>query len=121
MGSSDMVIASRYIPGGNPGGLSFARRIVSTAATLLARPLTRASDPMSGFFFVRKDLVRDIRVRPRGFKILLDIAASPKPKRISEVPYAFSPRMSGSSKMSLKTILDYVNQLAYLYTQRLFR
>jgi dolichol-phosphate mannosyltransferase len=120
MGNSDMVIASRYIPGG-VCGLSFGRRIVSSAATLMARPLTGVSDPMSGFFFVRRNFIDGIRIKPRGFKILLDIAASPKPKRISEVPYAFSPRMSGRSKMSLKTMLDYTLQFAYLYTKRIFR
>ncbi len=120
MGSSDILIASRNIPGGTCG-LSFGRRIVSYAASVMARPLTRASDPMSGFFFVRRDFIRRVRIRPRGFKMLLDIIAAPGPKRISEVPYAFSPRMSGSSKMSLKTALDYTRQLAYLYTHRLFR
>jgi dolichol-phosphate mannosyltransferase len=120
MDNSDMVIASRYVPGG-VCGLSFGRKIVSSVATLMARPLTRASDPMSGFFFVRKNLIEGMRIRPRGFKILLDIASSPKPKRISEVPYSFFPRTSGSSKMSPKTMLDYVRQLAYLYTQRILR
>ncbi len=120
MENSDIVIASRYIPGGTCG-LPLSRRIVSSAATLMARPLTRASDTMSGFFFVRRNLVEGIRIRPMGFKTLLDIVSSPKPKRISEVPYSYSPRVSGRSKMSAKTALDYLVQLAYLYTQRIFR
>jgi dolichol-phosphate mannosyltransferase len=76
---------------------------------------------MSGFFFVRRDFIGGIRIRPRGFKILLDIIAAPGRKRISEIPYSFSPRMSGSSKMSAKTTLDYTSQLACLYTKRVFR
>lgn len=119
MENSDMVIASRFIQEGTCG-LSLPRRMVSSAAALMARPLTRASDPMSGFFFVRRDFIRGIRIRPRGFKALLGILSSPKPKRISEVPYSSLPRMSGRSKMSLKIMLDYVFQLACLYTQRIF-
>ncbi|KAK4706192.1 dolichol-phosphate mannosyltransferase, partial [Phenoliferia sp. Uapishka_3] len=94
------------------------RRIISWGARMLARPLTSASDPMSGFFAIQKDLfLRSLPINPLGFKIALELLLkTPLPSHgLIEVPYSFATRTLGSSKLGASTILKYVAQLITLY------
>jgi dolichol-phosphate mannosyltransferase len=113
-GAAELVIASRYLtPEGLDSGLSAVRLAGSRMATWIARRVLRAeiSDPVSGFFALRRDLVD--RVAPQlsnhGFKILFDIIASqPRALRIVEVPYAFAERAAGDSKLDGRVVIDYL-------------
>jgi dolichol-phosphate mannosyltransferase len=113
-GNTDLVIGSRYLePEGLASGLSPLRRAGSRLATWLARRVLKAdvSDPVSGFFMIRRDVVE--RVAPRlsveGFKILFDIIASqPTPLGIVEMPYAFRERQRGESKLDRRVIIEYL-------------
>ncbi len=104
-GDTDIVVASRYAEQGSVGDWQAARASMSRWATRLSRLVLRAelSDPMSGFFMMRRDALLDcIRagVAGVGFKILLDLlAASPRPLRLREVPYRFGQRVAGHSKL----------------------
>jgi dolichol-phosphate mannosyltransferase len=87
----DLVIGSRFVAGGGTGAWDADRVAKSAFATRLSRRVLKAelSDPMSGFFMIRSDVVR--RVAPDlsgiGFKILLDIlTAAPAPLRFVELP-----------------------------------
>ncbi|GAA5987782.1 hypothetical protein JCM10908_007214 [Rhodotorula pacifica] len=93
------------------------RRVISWGARTLARPLTSASDPMTGFFGLTKDqLHRSKPINPSGFKIALELLLkSPHPSTLPEVPYSFGIRTTGSSKLSSKVMLKYVGQLISLY------
>lgn len=123
----DIAIASRYVPGGKTVGWSFIRKIISRGAILLAHivlPRTRhIRDPVSGFFAVRKSVVENIldKIRPRGFKILLDILVHGTYKSVAEVPYTFEPRRAGKSKLSRREIVEYVKQLLYLTNFRIVK
>ena len=116
---ADIVVASRYREGGDASGLSsLRRRVMSTGATRLAQSafpvrLRRCSDPMTGFFAVRRQALDVGSLRPDGFKILLEILARHR-MRVVEVPFTFADRFSGGSKASLLQGLRYVNQLARL-------
>jgi dolichol-phosphate mannosyltransferase len=123
---ADLVVASRYVGSGTPSGLSTAiRRRVSGGANRLARmvfPLRLAdcTDPMSGFFVVRRESIDLDRLRPRGFKILLEtIARSPRLK-LAEVPFVFDERHSGESKASLTEGLLFLRKLAGLRVASIF-
>ncbi len=111
---ADVVVASRYARGGGVKGWSRLRLLMSRTASLLAYLLVPESkattDIMSGFFLVSRRLVegRLGELRPRGYKILLEIIGRLKPGRIAEVPYVFGERERGESKLGFKTILDYV-------------
>lgn len=112
----DMVIGSRYTEGGSVGEWSKARHAASRLATVLAHRLTRTdmSDPMSGFFMIRREAF--LKALPRlssiGFKILLDIAASsPVPLKIEEVPYEFRTRQFGESKLDSLVLWEYFQLL----------
>jgi len=114
----DLVVASRYASGGGVENWSVARHIASLGATLLARIMVRGArsirDPMSGFFAARRELLLDPRLRPKGFKILLEILGRVEPSRVAEVPFIFKTRRAGASKLSLKIIVDMVEQLLLL-------
>lgn len=97
------------------------RRIISAGARLLALPLTTASDPMSGFFGVRKEAFLKARnLNSQGFKIALDllIKAHIQPDAIAEVPFSFGVRAEGESKLTGKVMIKYLEQLAELYWYR---
>ncbi|KAJ7255755.1 hypothetical protein C8J57DRAFT_1518044 [Mycena rebaudengoi] len=97
------------------------RRVISWGAHILARPLTTASDPMTGFFAVRKDAFLCARpLSPQGFKIALELLlAIPGTARPPEVPYTFGVRTAGASKLGAKVIFKYVLQLVWLYRRAL--
>lgn len=116
-GSADLVIGTRYSQSGEAReGFSTARRISSEFATKLSNLLlrTNVSDPMSGFFMIRRQLVDTIapNLSPGGFKLLLDILASaPGGIRVREIPYVFRPRRVGKSKLDGLVIADFVGLL----------
>ncbi|MFJ4037222.1 glycosyltransferase [Microbacterium sp. NPDC090007] len=118
-GDADVVVASRYIAGGTSDGLANAvRTTVSRASTLLTKAmfpkkLHNCSDPMTGFFLVHRDALEVETLRPRGFKILLEILAR-KQMRVAEVPFSFAPRFAGESKASFSQGMRFLTQLTML-------
>lgn len=118
---ADIAIASRYVPGGDCRGWSLTRRIISKGAIMLAHlllPLTRkVHDPMSGYFMFRKDSIDMARLKPTGFKILLEMLVAGGAKQTAEVPYIFDVRSRGESKLSSKTQVDYLKHLWSLFVR----
>jgi glycosyltransferase involved in cell wall biosynthesis len=104
-GDVDIVIASRFCDSGTADEFGRARRILSRGSTLVAeglfgRQLRDVSDPMSGFFMVRRAAIEIGDLRPHGFKILLEILVRSHGLRVAEVPFSFGVRYSGDSKAS---------------------
>lgn len=118
-GDADVVVASRYIAGGTSDGLANAvRTLVSRGSTLLTkamfpRKLHNCSDPMTGFFLVDRRSLDVDSLRPRGFKILLEILAR-KQMRVAEVPFSFAARFAGESKASFSQGMRFLTQLTML-------
>ncbi len=116
-GNADLVIATRYAQSGDAqGGFSTLRRNASTLATRVSNLLlkTNVSDPMSGFFMIRRDAIDGIapNLATGGFKLLLDILASaPDSLKIVEMPYQFRPRQLGTSKLDALVIADFLGLL----------
>ena len=119
-GHTDMTVASRYTRGGGVTNWPLSRQIISRTAGWLSRLLTDVRDPMSGFFFVRKDLLSGSDLTTRGWKICLEILVKARPQRVLEVPYTFTNRASGSSKMGAGTICGFTLNLVDLYVHRFF-
>jgi dolichol-phosphate mannosyltransferase len=118
-GEAEFVLASRRAPGGASPGLSQLRRAISLGARCLAWPLTRVSDPMSGFFaFDRRILARNA-LRPVGYKIALEILVRCRPSPVREVGFVFAERLAGESKLNGSEIVAYVHHVARLYGFRL--
>lgn len=93
------------------------RRVISWGARILARPLTPLSDPMSGFFGLRREvLVRGLKdVSPIGYKIALELHVKCRVKKSAEVPFSFAARTVGESKLTGKVIVHYLKHLYALY------
>src|SRR5215467_4878820 len=115
----DLVVGSRYVSGGRSANWNFLRRFGSWVATELCRGLLKIDlhDPMSGYFMLRREEFVRVRshLNPDGFKILLEIAAHIRPRRLAEVPYVFRGRERGKSKLSGKVELAYLHQLWRLF------
>ena len=114
---ADIVVASRYIKGASTGDLSAGRVRASRMASGVSRLLTRElSDPMSGFFMVRRTFLDRVvrRVYGRGFKILLDlIAAARGDVRIVEMPYRMRSRARGESKLKARVVAEFFMLIFY--------
>lgn len=114
-GDYDVAVGSRYIPGGNTQGWPLYRQWLSRAGGLLARPICDVSDATSGFFAFRRELIKNIAEKARGYKILLELIMSGHGKlRVIEIPITFHDRTHGTSKLSLSHHLIYLQRLITL-------
>ncbi|MFF7825402.1 glycosyltransferase [Streptomyces rochei] len=117
-----LVVASRYVKGGSRAGLAGSYRIaVSRAATwltkaLFPRRLHGISDPMSGFFAIRRGEVTAEVLAPLGYKILLELAVRSRPQTVTEVPFVFEERFAGESKSTAQEGMRFLRHLAGLRT-----
>lgn len=116
-----IAVASRYIPGGGIENWPLRRKIMSRIATFLARPLTKLKDPVSGYFFFKKEIVENVNLKPRGYKILLEILVKADINQFCEIPYKFIDRQRGKSKISSNVVWDYISQIIRLYFLKLRR
>jgi dolichol-phosphate mannosyltransferase len=117
---ADLVVASRYVPGGSHEGLgSPVRRLVSREATTLARLLFKeareSSDPLSGYFLCRRALIDGIEFRPVGFKILLELLVCVPDLRVVDIPVTQAARAEGVSKATARQGLLYLRHLRSLF------
>jgi glycosyltransferase involved in cell wall biosynthesis len=115
-GSVDLVVASRYCGGGEATSFGRLRATISQGSTNLARAmfpnrLRNVTDPMSGFFLVRRDAIKLDALQPNGFKILLEIIGRSPQLRTTEVPFQFGTRHAGESKASLREGLRFFQLL----------
>lgn len=110
----DIVVGTRYAAGGSAGsGLDTRRTRISQLATHLSRLVLRSdvSDPMSGFFMLRREFLHRTlhRLSGKGFKILLDLfTSSSEPVRFEEIPYDMRPRIVGESKLDTMAVWEYL-------------
>ena len=113
---NELAIGTRYAGNGSTGEWDDKRLKISRFATALASPImkTRLSDPMSGFFAVRRDVLLEAApgLSNVGYKILLDlVASSPRTLKLAEVGYTFGTRQSGESKLDEMVALEYIELL----------
>jgi dolichol-phosphate mannosyltransferase len=116
-GNVDVVVGSRFADGGSTADdWGVLRWLNSRVATLLALPLVRLSDPMSGFFAMRRStFVAGRDFNPIGYKILLELILKCRCSLIADVPIHFDNRRFGKSKLSFKEQLKYLQHLRLLY------
>jgi dolichol-phosphate mannosyltransferase len=112
---ADMVVASRYIPGGGCPNWGLSRRIISKVALMISHlllPSTRqVKDPLAGFFMFRRQNVDPARLTPIGYKISLEVMLIGQFQRVVEVPYIFEERSAGQSKLNPGEQIDYLKHL----------
>ena len=118
-GFADISVASRHASGGGVGEWNLLRRFVSRGAAAIAflmlpRTLRLLRDPMSGFFLIKRSVIDSARLKPKGYKILLEVLAKGNYRRIVEVPYVFEERKDGKSKLGPKQYLEFLMHVGML-------
>jgi len=115
-GEADFTIGSRYVAGASTdASWGLFRWLNSKVATLLARPLVRVKDPMSGFFALRRDRFEAAaELSPIGYKIGLELLVKTGARKTVEVPIHFADRVAGESKLNLSEQLKYLAHLQRL-------
>jgi dolichol-phosphate mannosyltransferase len=113
---ADLAVASREAEGGGTSDWSLLRLLISRGSRTLGKMilpgvLGRVSDPMTGFFIVRRTAIQNIVLAPVGYKILVELLVRSHLKRITEVGYVFRSRQHGESKASMMVFVDYVQHL----------
>ena len=113
----DIVIASRYMKGGGISKWPYKRKAMSKVATKISQNSLgiSATDPLSGFFAFKRSIIHEINFDAIGYKMLLEILVKTKGASVKEIPYTFTNRKSGSSKLNLMTITDYIKSVWKLY------
>ncbi|WP_347272411.1 glycosyltransferase [Leptolyngbya sp. FACHB-36] len=116
---ADLVVASRHVEDGGVSNWSFTRRILSRGAQLLGLMILpnvvgRVTDPMSGYFLVRRRAIVDRELSPMGYKILIEVLGRGDIRHVAEVGYVFQERLEGESKVTWKQYVDYILHLLKL-------
>ena len=113
-----LAVGSRYVAGGGITNWPKRRIVTSKIACMLAQPLTRIKDITSGFFLVKRSALDGVELDPIGFKIGLEVIAKAHYGRAVEIPYVFTDRIVGESKLNQKEIVNYLRQLRRLYAAK---
>lgn len=115
---ADIAIASRFVEGGSTGEFGLGRRIVSKGASglanLLFKEIKNIKDKESGFFAFKKEVIEGVELKPKGYKILLEILILGNFEKTVEVGYEFGERNAGESKLGVSTIFSYISHLISL-------
>ena len=115
---TDVAIGSRYAEGAGFGKFKLHRMIMSKGANTIAKVLlprlANVNDIQSGFFAIKKDVIKGVELKPTGYKILLEILAMGDYKVVKEVPYQFSQRKYGDSKLGASTVFSYLKHVVML-------
>ena len=120
---ADLAVASRHVTGGGVSDWSLARRVLSRGAQMLGliilpEVVGRVSDPMSGYFLVRREAIAHCPLSPVGYKILIEVLGRGRVRWIGECGYVFQDRQEGDSKVSRRHYWDYLLHLGRLRWSR---
>ncbi|MGK7958787.1 MAG: glycosyltransferase [Crocosphaera sp.] len=116
---ADLAVASRHVEGGGVSEWSIIRRFLSRGAQMLGlmilpEVIGRLSDPMSGYFMVRRSAIANKPLSPVGYKILIEVTARGKIRWLAEAGYVFRERQAGESKVTWKQYIEYLQHLLRL-------
>ncbi|MEZ2228014.1 MAG: glycosyltransferase [Microcoleus sp.] len=116
---ADLAAASRHVAEGGVSDWSMIRRFLSRGAqtlglVILPGVVGRVSDPMSGYFMVRRSCIAGKTLNPAGYKILIEVLGRGDIRWIGEVGYVFQERLEGESKVTWKQYIEYLRHLLRL-------
>ncbi len=116
---ADLAVASRHVEGGGVSDWSIVRRFLSRGAQtlgliILPRVISRVSDPMSGYFMIRRSAIAGQKMNPLGYKILIEVLGRGNIERIAEAGYTFQEREEGESKVTWRQYQEYIYHLLRL-------
>ncbi|MBN2001758.1 MAG: polyprenol monophosphomannose synthase [Anaerolineae bacterium] len=122
----DLVIGSRYVPGGKTVDCTLPRRFLSRVSNLIASTLLGlpAKDATAGFRCYRREVLESIdlgQIRSNGYSFLTEMLYKVRRRnwKIAEVPIVFRNRRHGVSKISRNEILKAIYTVFRLFKERL--
>ncbi|HEY9863846.1 MAG TPA: glycosyltransferase [Candidatus Obscuribacterales bacterium] len=120
---ADLAVGSRHVEGGGVSDWSVIRRFLSRGAQILGLIILpgvigRVSDPMSGYFMVRREAIAGKTLDPIGYKILIEVLGRGQIRWVGEVGYVFQERLEGESKVTWKQYIEYLQHLVKLRLAR---
>ncbi len=107
----DLTIGSRFEKESLVEEWSWFRKALSRTGVFLAKQLTEVHDPLSGYFFLRKDLIKNTDLEHNGYKILFEILVKAPHKKIIELPFTFRNRKNSASKLNILEYALFLKQL----------
>lgn len=112
----DISIGSRFQKSSSVEDWRLDRKIISKIGVWLAKLVADISDPLSGYFFLRRDVLNGVTLTSAGYKILLEILVKWQYLKTKEIPFVFRSREHSSSKLNAKEYLLFIKQiLIFLY------
>lgn len=111
----DIVIGSRFNEGSSVENWRIDRKIISKVGVWLAGNLTKVSDPLSGYFVLRREVLNNMKLTSPGYKILLEILVKGSYKKVREIPFRFRTREHSISKLDSKEYVLFLKQLVKFY------
>ena len=125
LATADLVIGSRYTPGGSTHNFPMRRRILSRCANAVARNALglRTQDATAGFRLYRREVIESLaleRILSSGYSFLIEtlFLVERADWRVAEVPILFEDRVAGDSKISRQEILNALFTVCRLALQR---
>ncbi len=114
MTGGDISIGTRYkIKGGGvEEDWSMPRKMLSRASAMFVRgfvpALRNIKDPLTGFFAVQRNVIKNVELTPIGFKILAEILVKGKYHDVREVPFVFGTRRFGKSHLNMREEINFI-------------
>lgn len=115
----DLTIGSRFGETSYVEDWALHRRLISLVGVTAARILTGVQDPLSGYFFLRRDVLSNLQLTSAGYKILLEILVKGRYESHLSIPFIFRNRQFSNSKLNLREHLLFFKQILYFSLRRL--
>tara|TARA_B100001250_G_scaffold78246_1_gene64230 strand:- start:13113 stop:13844 length:732 start_codon:yes stop_codon:yes gene_type:complete len=115
----DVTIGSRFGDTSKVEKWAFHRRLTSLTGVGLARILTGVEDPLSGYFFLRRDCLGDLSLTSAGYKVLFEILVKGSVRNHFSIPFVFRNRQYSNSKLNVREYLLFAKQLLYFALYKL--
>lgn len=118
---NDIAMGSRFGDGSKIENWGLHRRMISGAGVFLARIITGANDPLSGYFFMKKSVLSGVKLKTTGYKILLEILVKGNYKMVKEFPYTFRMRKYSTSKLNGREFILFLGQIGSYSLYKIIR
>ena len=107
----DLSIGSRFNAESHVEKWAWYRKAISQVGVFFARRLTGVQDPLAGYFFLHRRVIKDLTLTSPGYKILLEILVKGHYASLLEVPFVFRHRQYSSSKLNWMEYYLFAKQL----------
>lgn len=108
---NDIAVGSRFEEGSKVEKWGIHRRVISGSGIFMARILVGTKDPLSGYFFMKKEVISGVNLKTKGYKILLEILIKGSYIKVKEFPYTFRMRKYSMSKLNTKEFALFLGQI----------